>query len=404
MIYTYADLLKEFPIDENESVSDFVKRIPERIIKKYEITTNVKVISDGIRRELKRDRVIKVKRSETLVNGNVVSEKFGYIKDVEEPDLNEYDAVKLTTNPNGSSWVRYEKNKTLDAKILIDNLLLKTKSFKPPTFIVKKVKQNNNIAILNMYDAHLDKIALKSTCTDSNSLEQNIKKYKESFIKCLSYIDTHKVSEIIIPKGNDLFHTNSMNSSTKKGTQIEYLCDPYEAYELICQTEVELTALALQVAPVYFPFIKGNHDEDKVHALSFWINQMFKNTKGFSCDNSRRQRKYKQFGKNLFGFAHGDKEKSNIDKLPLFMAEEAKKEWSETTYRKWYCGDLHHNFEFKFMKSKDFVGCNVEYLRSVGGQDTWHNDFGWIGIPKTAYVSIWNHDKGNTDEHKHNIL
>lgn len=158
MIYTYADLLKEFPIDENESVSDFVKRIPERIIKKYEITTNVKVIADGIRRELKRDRTIKVKRSETLINGNVVSEKFGYVKDVEEPDLNEFDAVKLTTNPNGSSWVRYEKKK-LDYFDVKDAIISEMKEYAP---IYPKLEYKENgesyLMVIDPADIHIGKL------------------------------------------------------------------------------------------------------------------------------------------------------------------------------------------------------------------------------------------------------
>jgi len=53
-----------------------------------------------------------------------------------------------------------------------------------------------------------------------------------------------------------------------------------------------------------------------------------------------------------------------------------------------YLGDLHHGFEYQFLKAKDMPGVEVEYLRTVGTTDSWHEDFGWIGIPKTAYLQV----------------
>ena len=148
--------------------------------------------------------------------------------------------------------------------------------------------------------------------------------------------------------------------------------------------------------------VKGNHDEDKITVLGYWLERIFKGT-NVKINFLRKQRKYIKFGDNLLGFAHGDKEKSKIAQLPLIMATEAKELWGQTTHRKMYLGDLHHGFEYQFLKAKDMPGVEVEYLRSVGTTDTWHEDFGWIGVPKTAYLQIFDEKEGELIRQKFNI-
>ena len=97
MIYTYADLLKEFPIFENESVTDFVNRIPEEIINKYQIKTHVKSMADSIRRELKKTQTI-----QTIEPKSISHHSFEFLKDTQynpynflEPINDEVEYFKL---------------------------------------------------------------------------------------------------------------------------------------------------------------------------------------------------------------------------------------------------------------------------------------------------------------------
>lgn len=333
--------------------------------------------------------------------GEVVSETFRF--ESPEADTNGFDATALTTSPYGGAWVKYRKDERLDTELMLSRLQETFKNFEPPKFEPNTLAYNRNAVVLNMYDAHLDKIAIKSSTGVSSSFEDNIVLYEQMFNNLLTVVETKKPELIIFPQGNDLFHTNDYSGRTKKGTQMEYYCNPQEAYEEICMIVTKTLALCLDVAPVYVPFIKGNHDTDKVHTLGFWIGQVFKNSKHFTLDSTRKQRKYYQYGENLLGFAHGDKEKNKIGQLPLLMAEEQKQAWSETNYRKFYCGDLHHGFEHQFLKGKDFVGCSVEFLRGVGTTDEYHVDNGWIGIPKTGYAHVWNFKGGNVSNYSENV-
>ena len=278
------------------------------------------------------------------------------------------------------------------------------KDYKIPTFQYPKQSLSSKCAIINLYDAHLDKIAIKAETGENITIEDNIFRYNQGFDTLLASVLTHNPETIIFPVGNDFFHANDFSGRTKRGTQIQYLASPEEAYALVCGVAVECIAkLAQTGAKVVIPFVKGNHDEDNVTILGFWLKQLFASAENVEFLPGRMQRNYYQYGKNLFGFAHGDKEKSKISDLPLLMAQEQPNKWAKTIYRKFFCGDLHHQFEYKFLSSKDRPGVQVAFLRSVGGSDKWHVDNGWTGIPKTAYAEIWGKDEGELAGFKVNL-
>lgn len=361
-------------------------------------------------------------------NGNLLFEtkKKDVVK--QDYDLEGLSISKVTTNPYGGEWISYLKDKTVKedntiltaveelfnkylSKLDINNLIPDVIDQAKNTYQEEASRIAKKIAVVNLYDAHLDKLPLKSTCGVESTLEQNLEVFSNTIKDIKKELNNvGKLEYIIFPVGNDLFHTNGMNSNTKRGTPIEYLCSPEEAYYQICDIITDTIKTLAAIAPVKVIMVKGNHDEDKITVLGFWLERYFKelnnsnkNFNNVEVDYLRTQRKYIQFGQNLIGFAHGDKEKSKIAQLPLIMATEVKEMWGKTTYRKMYLGDLHHGFEYQFLKAKDQPGVEVEYLRSVGTTDTWHQDFGWIGIPKTAYLQLFDENDGEFIRMKLNI-
>lgn len=327
---------------------------------------------------------------------------------------------KITTNPYGGEYVTYKK----DNNIFCSQQLEKTvnrlfenfsnlNNNKKTLFFNIAPKPSDKIALVNLYDAHLDKIPIKDTCNKTSTLEKNIEVYKKTIQRIKQeLLNISNLNYIIYPVGNDLFHTNTFGlPSTKKGTFLEYYGSQEGAYYTICNLITETIVNLSEVAPIFVIMMKGNHDEDKITTLGFWLKKYFDNYKYFKPEDyfdvivefTRTQRKYIQFGKNLIGFAHGDKEKHKINQLPILMAQEQPKMWSDTIYRKMFLGDLHHGFEYKFLKSKDQPGVEIEFLRSVGTTDTWHEDFGWIGVPKTAYIQIFDSEEGEYNRIKINI-
>lgn len=349
-------------------------------------------------------------------NGDVLFETRKMLPQEQSYDTTNMVIEKVTTNPSGGQWVTYKTKNQIEEDNSILNAVqrLIDKHVEPnlnpeqePVLESEdwfRINQGKRLAVVNLYDAHLDKLPIKSTCGVESTIEKNIAIFLNTIDRICTVIGNNDIDEIIFPVGNDLFHTNGFNSQTKKGTQIEYYGSPEDNYYAICDAITEaITKLAVIAKnEVKVIMVKGNHDEDKITVLGYWLERIFKGT-NVQVDFLRKQRKYIKFGDNLLGFAHGDKEKSKIAQLPLIMATEAKELWGQTTHRKMYLGDLHHGFEYQFLKAKDMPGVEVEYLRSVGTTDTWHEDFGWIGVPKTAYLQIFDEKEGELIRQKFNI-
>lgn len=359
-------------------------------------------------RNLKRNNVgLEVVKQTLNGNGDVLFETRKKPIQTNKYSKKGLEIKSITTNPYGGEWITYHKETNSESIIIpaIEKLINKYLTSQPSQIKKQQVdiSQSNittdALAVVNLYDAHLDKIPIKSTCGVESTLEKNIDIFKLTVLKIKAFLQStatnpYIIETILLPLGNDLFHTNGFNSQTKKGTQIEYLCSPEEAYYKICDVVTWTIKILSEVCKVEVLMIKGNHDEDKIAALGYWLDRYFYDDKRVQVDYTRRQRKYYKYGKNLLGFAHGDKEKFKISQLPLLMAQESGEYWGHTKYRKFYLGDLHHGFEYQFLKAKDMPGVEIEYLRSVGTTDTWHEDFGYIGIPKTAYVQIFDKQNG----------
>lgn len=288
---------------------------------------------------------------------------------------------------------------------LKDSLLEDIKKYKAPLFVpTKKDKDDPNryCAVINIYDAHIDKLCLidETGVSFDSSLSMNCLLFESYFDKLLSQVLMYSPETIYFPVGNDFFNTNGASNATKKGTPQDVVTKFQEAFKQGLKALRRCIDKAAQHSKVIVPVIAGNHDEDQIFYLGEILEALYEGNTNVQILNTRHARKYVRFGRNLFGFAHGDKEHKNISNLPLLMAEECKAEWASTDFREWFLGDRHHKFEFKFMRTKDFVGSTVRFLRSVTDADKWHHSSGYIGIPKTAEAFVYNYSKGL----EHNFL
>jgi hypothetical protein len=150
-IKLYQQIVIDYPIEETETVRDYAVRMqPELINRGMDSNRAIKGITDSIRPYLPQDRKVKVKRSETLHNGIVTGEKFGFVVDDEIQDKSEYEAKKLTTNPYGGQWVKYEK-KEVDYLAEITNLFKGFKFEKIKPFKNSKSQKALKITLADMH-------------------------------------------------------------------------------------------------------------------------------------------------------------------------------------------------------------------------------------------------------------
>jgi hypothetical protein len=303
-------------------------------------------------------------------------------------------AAEMGQNYQVKAWLK--RKVVSEQEATIKELIDQIKAYTQPVLAYNYPVQTDHAVILNLYDAHIDKVCLLSETREEGSLEKNIATFEILFDSILAPAISYNPELIIIPVGHDFFNTNGNTNTTKRGTPQDTEVKSNKSFKVGVELLRRCIDKAAQVAKVQVRVIFGNHSEDKDFYLGQVLSAVYENNANVDVitEDQELKSQYEQYGVNLFGFAHGDTEIKNITQLPLLMAEQAKQKWADTKFRYFYLGDKHHKMEYKFLRTKDFIGCTVSFLRSVGTSDKWHTDNGYIGVPKTAEAHIWHKEKG----------
>ena len=113
----------------------------------------------------------------------------------------------------------------------------------------------------------------------------------------------------------------------------------------------------------------GNHNPDAAFATALAMSFYFHNEPRVTVDLGNSAFKFMQFGKNLIASHHGDGPK--FTNLPLIMAVDRPQMWSETEYRVWHCGHIHHR------TMKEEPGCDIETHRTLAPSNSWDHKKGY---------------------------
>ena len=319
----------------------------------------------------------------------------GYIPVIDNEGIN-YDEVKhgwLKTKPNekGRSHSLFFK---VDHEVdFLDNLIVGLKGYEFSTPTINKNVNLDKVGIINIFDAHIDKLCITDQTNTDSSLESNVGHFKNAFLTLFEQCLLDKVEKILFPIGNDFFNANDEKNTTVKGTPQDSVFDWKGSFNEGLKAIRWCIDLCLaNNMPVDVITIYSNHDATKLFYLAKCLDLIYEGNEGVNIEYQSLQRKYYTYGANLFGFAHGDKEKTTA--LPMLMAIEKKAEWAETSHRFWFLGDKHHEKTYQFAKSKDTPAVEVHWLRATATTDNWHHQSGYIGIQKTAYAYIFSKTKG----------
>jgi len=114
--------------------------------------------------------------------------------------------------------------------------------------------------------------------------------------------------------------------------------------------------------------VPGNHDPDTARMLRLYLKTVYENESRVEVLPNWNPYTYIHFGKNLFGFSHGDGAKP--EHLPALMAADQPELWGLCTHRYWHGGHVHHS------EKKETPGCTFESHRTLAANDAWHN---WKG-------------------------
>ncbi len=258
---------------------------------------------------------------------------------------------------------------------------------------------DNTFAVLNLFDAHIDKLAY----TGKGGYWE-AKANAEYLIKQANYLldDIHSYNpeRVVLPIGNDFFNTNDADPSTKKGTPQPYTMHWEDAFKLGVWFYRTLINHIKEFTNVHIINIPGNHDKDKSFYLGEVIKALYENDDQVTMNLNKDKRKYFFMHKVLLGFGHGDIEKRRIKDLPTAMATECPQKWGRSNYKTWILGDIHHKERYKSLSTLEHNGVDIQFFRPATGLDRWHVDSLWIHGKKSLSYIIYRDDASRitTDE------
>lgn len=381
----YPKLLKEYPIQDDESAQDYTRRIWDLLPQYGCKSTNFKIVSNTISSYLPKNRLIKVKRSETTLHGVVQTEKFGFIKEDEIEDKTDYEAKRLTTNPYGGQWVKYEKKK-LDYLDVRDAIIKDMQNYIPEYPKIKREKtKDSHLLVIDPADIHIGKLSRSFETGEDYNTEIAVNRVLSGVSGLLNKSIGFNADKILLIIGNDILHTDTPKRTTTSGTPQDTDGMWYDNFLTAKSLYVKVIETLMQVADLIVHYNPSNHDYTNGFFLADCLSTWFRTSKNVNFNTDISHRKYFRYHNNLIGTTHGDGAKDSD--LPLLMAQESK-DWTECKHRYIYTHHIHHK------KSKDYGSVCIESLRSPSGTDSWHHRNGYQHSPKAVEMFIHSKDDG----------
>lgn len=375
----YPKLLKEHPIQDDETAQDYTRRIWDLLPQYGCKSTNFKIVSNTISSYLPKNRLIKVKRSETTLHGVVQTEKFGFIKEDEIEDKTDYEAKRLTTNPYGGQWVKYEKKK-LDYLDVRDAIIKDMQNYIPEYPKIKREKtKDSHLLVIDPADIHIGKLSKSFETGEDYNIEIAVNRVLSGVSGLLNKSIGFNADNILLIIGNDILHTDTPKRTTTSGTPQDTDGMWYDNFLTAKNLYVKVIETLMQVADLTVHYNPSNHDYTNGFFLADCLSTWFRTSKNVHFNTDISHRKYFRYHNNLIGTTHGDGAKESD--LPLLMAQESK-DWTECKHRYIYTHHIHHK------KSKDYGSVCIESLRSPSGTDSWHHRNGYQHSPKAVEMFI----------------
>jgi hypothetical protein len=142
---------------------------------------------------------------------------------------------------------------------------------------------SNSIGLINLFDAHIDKVCIVDNTHTDSSIERNIEHFKRAFValfdKCLL------AEKIIFPIGNDFFNANDEKNTTVRGTPQDSLFDWKDSFSKGVELIRWCVDYMLQAGkPVDLITVYSNHDSTKLFYLSKCIELIYQGNENVTID------------------------------------------------------------------------------------------------------------------------
>lgn len=208
--------------------------------------------------------------------------------------------------------------------------------------------------------------------------------------------DTYKPAVRTLAFLGDLFHYDTPSGTTTSGTQLERDGRLQKMIEVGCDALLSVIARSAETCETRVLIVNGNHDEVLTWAFQRIARERFANHANVSISNDWTPRQYAAYGRNLCGFAHGNRAKR---KLPQLMALEAASQWSTSAYREYHTGHFHSQAAEWSRPIETIDGVLVRVAPTVCPPDDWHSNHGFVGSRHCMETFIYQAEGGLIAQH-----
>ena len=315
-----------------------------------------------------------------LTNGNTALDLH-----IKERGISKQDIVSVKHWQSMSGELRFsivtKESYGVDEPKLLDKIKGLIKNYSPQYPKIERTK-GEHLLVINPADIHIGKLAVDLETGEDYNSKIAYNRVLEGVKGLISKSQGFSFDKVLFCVGNDVLHIDNVYNTTTAGTSQDADGKWWQHFEIALKLYVKCVEILRLIAPVDVIHCMSNHDYQSGFHLAHSLKAWFRKAEDIKFDISVSHRKYYKYGKNLIGLEHGDGAK--MDKLPMLMANEKPKEWSETKYRYWYLHHIHHKVKYKWLDSKNYIGVSVEYMRSPSGTDSWHNRKGYTGVQKAV--------------------
>lgn len=240
----------------------------------------------------------------------------------------------------------------------------------------------------NIMDLHFGKLAWAGETGENYDYKIATKRFMTVIDDIIDKTKEYEFEEIVVPFGNDYFNFNNTTGTTDKGTIQHNDVRWQKCFIKGTKLIIEGIRRLAEVANTKVIYVPGNHSCLLEFCAAFAMECFFRQDERVTVDYNAHARKYVEYGLNLIGFTHGDKEKNRLYEV---MQTEAIEAWGRTKHHEWHTGHFH----IEEVKSR--IGLKKRTVPSVTGTDAWHYESGFVGTLAQAQSFIW--DKQNGLEH-----
>jgi hypothetical protein len=259
------------------------------------------------------------------------------------------------------------------------------KGYEGPVALLRIPEQTGKMLEVSVVDLHLGKLAWEPETGENYDSKIAVKRFMSVIHDVAERTKGMEFEKVILPLGNDFFNFDDIEGATTNGTPQDNDSRWQKLFD--CGIEVLIRAIDIlaTIAPVEAFCVPGNHDFTTSYYAVKTISAWFRNNQNVTVNTNPRSRKYIEFGNNLIGFTHTDKEKKRIFGC---MQIEAREAWGRTLYHEWHGAHLHSE------QVKEDMGVIVRNLSSVTGMDAWHSESGYVGAIAKSQSFIWDKTNG----------